>query len=332
MDFEHSSPFTVYPKLRKLLGAYNHVVLLSRIIDDSKDGVLITTNDELEAKCCLTKREVQYSKKIILEKVKFIRHKYFGFPRKSRYTIDMKSFYEYACDERFDQEAIEDLSKPEESVAPIKRQKPKRDHRQYPNDFEEVWEMYQPPLKNAKGTKKNAFRAYEKVVETFGRDKLIEILQRYMDSDMFKDYPAHLATFFNGLLKDTKYKRSFVDMAYEKRVAEKNSKREHPKGELDAKGLIHRTNEIQKELFTKYGTSPTIIEHRPREEWVKFLGPEYITIKIPHYMNKTAKVNVLFHIDELRANLYTHIHGIVWDDTLEEKYQELNHKQLGGAA
>ena len=331
MDFEHSSPFIVYPKLRKLLGAYNHVILLSRIIDDSRDGVLITTNDELAAKCCLSKREVQYSKKIILEKVKFVRHKYFGFPRKSRYTIDMKSFQEYACDECTNQEMIEAFSSPEEAPL-VKKQKPKRGSIQYPDNFEEIWEMYQPPLANAKGVKKSAFRAYEKAVEVFGHDRLVEILDRYMDSDMFKDYPAHLATFLNGLLKDTKYKRSFVDMAYEKRVAGKKNKQDNPKGELDAKGLIHRTNEIQKELFNKYGTSPTIIEHRPREEWVKFLGPEYITVKIPHYMNKSSKVNVLFHIDELRANLYTHIHGIVWDDTLEKKYQELNHEQIGGAA
>ena len=325
MDLEHSSPFLVYPRLRKLLGSYNHIVLLCRIVFDSTGGILITTNRELAMKCCMTEREVQYSKKIILKKLSFIQHTYIGFPRKSKYTIDIDSFNREAGAGCPNHPIIKE---DEYEDAPLPQKEKKVERFQYPSEFEVLWENYKPPLSNAKGNKRSALRAYEKAVKVYGRDKVVAALNRYMDSILFEQYPAHMSTFFNGIVKDTKYKQSFIDQAYEKRLS---STKKHKTGELDAKGLIQRTNEIQKALFTKYNTSPTIIEHRPRKEWVKFLGAEYVAIKIPHFMNKKSKVNVLFHIDELRENLYTHIHGITWNDKMEERYNQVNKIDLGEA-
>jgi len=307
LDFEHAGPFTVYPGLRRILGSYSHVILLSRIIYDAdENGVLITTNKELAERCCLTEREVQYSKRIIKEKVPFVKHTWVGFPRRSRYSLDLDGCREYMCDQ---------TSNTQNTNPP-----PKKKSGKYPPDFEEVWRIYTPALKNAKGVKSRAYKAYQKAREEVSHVQIIAAVRNYMDSLLFEKYPAHLATFLNGIISNTKYREFLIGDRRDKAALKPK------RGALDARGLIRRTDELQKAMFEKYGVSPTIIEHRPRKEWVKMLGEEYVAVAIPHYMNKNTKVRVLFHIDELREDLYTHLHGLTWSDKLEQEYQESNRR------
>ena len=207
---------------------------------------------------------------------------------------------------------------------PKNEKKPKQ-KKSYPDAFEKLWDLYSPDPPDAKGTKSRAYTAYKKAVEKFGEDRVSSAVKSYIESDDFRLFPAHLSTFLNGIVKSSKYSR----------YAAKHftGRDESSSDTLDAMGLIRRTNEVQKALHEKFGTSPTVIEFEPRSVWGKILGPEYVAIKIPHPRNKSAKTNVLFTIDELRSNVYSNIHGIRWNSAYEKKYKEANMRDglYGGA-
>ncbi len=211
---------------------------------------------------------------------------------------------------------------------------------EYPVPFELLWSRYKPRHTKQKGNKRNALKAYEKASQLFTDEALIEVLDRYMDSTMFELGPAHLSTFLNGIITDTKYRDEFVEGGYEtrlERVKNKHHKIQGGKtdqeryrqdiakqGELNANDLIDRSSHISVLLSVNHGLKMGAIEHGDRKEWLPYLGPDYVAIPIKHPMSKTDKIKVLFHIDELRNNLYVHLHGHVWNDKLEEQYQESN--------
>ena len=213
--------------------------------------------------------------------------------------------------------------------------------KKYPQAFELLWSRYKPRFTKSKGNKRKAYEAYERAKEIFTDDDLIKILDAYMDSTMFELGQAHLSTFLNGIVTDTKYRDEFVDGGFEhrlERVKNKHSKiigngksaqeryREDiaKQGELNANELIDRSAHISVLLSINHGLKMGAIEHGDRREWLPFLGPDYVAIPIKHPLSKTDKIKVLFHIDELRSNEYVHLHGYEWNEDREQKYQESN--------
>jgi hypothetical protein len=180
-----------------------------------------------------------------------------------------------------------------------------------------------------------------KAREMFSDDDLVQLLDNYMDSTMFELGQAHLSTFINGLITDTKYRDEFVEGGFEHRLQRVRAKHDHirkdgktaqeryrediaKQGELNVNELIDRSSHISVLLSAKYGLKMGSIEHGDRSEWLPYVGPEYVAIPIKHPMSKTDKIKVLFHIDELRSNQYVHLHGHEWNDELEQRYQESN--------
>jgi len=206
----------------------------------------------------------------------------------------------------------------------------------YPAHFELVWTRYRPKYHKQKGNKKKAYEAYQNAIQLFSEDEIVDILDKYMESTMFELGPAHLSTFLNGISKDSKYREEFVEGGFEKRLdrvkgrvssgtsQEKYRNNIAVQGDLNANDLIDRTAYISVWLSVNHGLKMRAIEDGDRSEWLPYLGPEYVAIPIKHPLSKTDKVKVLFHIDELRSNAYTHLHGHEWNDELESRYQESN--------
>jgi hypothetical protein len=212
---------------------------------------------------------------------------------------------------------------------------------EYSAGFELLWSRYKPRFSKQKGSKRKAYKTYQKTKELFSDEELVQILDKYMDSTMFELGQAHLATFLNGIITDTKYRDEFVEGGFEHRLQRVRAKHDHirkdgktaqeryrediaKQGELNANELIDRSSHISVILSVKHGLKMGAIEHGDRKEWLPYLGPEYVAIPIKHPMSKTDKIKVLFHIDELRSNQYVHLHGKEWSDFFEEKYQESN--------
>jgi hypothetical protein len=211
---------------------------------------------------------------------------------------------------------------------------------EYPVGFELLWTRYKPRFPKQKGNKRKALSAYEKAIKMFSDNELVGFLDKYMDSTMFELGPAHLSTFLNGLITDTKYRDEFVEGGFDSRL--KRVKNKHEKisggktaqeryrqdiakqGELNTNELIDRSSHISVLLSANHGLKMGAIEHGDRREWLPYLGPEYVSIPIKHPLSKTDKIKVLFHIDELRSNAYVHLHGHEWNDELEKRYQESN--------
>ena len=99
-------------------------------------------------------------------------------------------------------------------------------------------------------------------------------------------------------------------------------------GDLNTEDLMTRTTKTNSMLTEKYGVKLGIFRFGEREDWVKYMGTEYVTLQIKHPRSKLNKIKVLFHIDELRQNLYVHLHGKEWSDVLEKSYKVSNEKSM----
>ncbi len=208
--------------------------------------------------------------------------------------------------------------------------------KEYSVGFNIIWSKYKPRHTKAKGSKANAYKAFLNVSQKFSDEEIIELVEIYMDSSMFQLGQAHLSTFLNGLITDTKYREEFIEGGYAHRLEKvKNNRRSNSpqeeyrqnlarQGELNTNELMDRTAHISVMLSIKYNIMMSVIEQGEREEWLPLIGPDYVAIPIKHPLSKTDKTKVLFHIDELRSNQYVHLHGHEWSEHHESKYQESN--------
>ena len=212
----------------------------------------------------------------------------------------------------------------------------------YSTDFEFAWKLYKADS-SLKGVKKKAFEAYNDAVD-FHEDKEIiyDAIRRYRESSSFELRPAHMASFLHGICNpDHKYYLDYIKGGYEARLLELKAKNAikakddfseqetyrkdlSKQGELNPNELMERTSKLNMILKDKYGVKIGIFRFGKRHDWVQYTGPNYIALPIKHPMSKTEKIKVLFHIDELRNNLYVHLHGHVWSEEAENKYIEMN--------
>jgi len=225
-----------------------------------------------------------------------------------------------------------------------KPQKGKRTPIEYTPEFEFAWKMYKVDS-SMKGQKSRAFKEFNKTLEFYqDKDVIYMAIQKYKASTAFELRPAQAASFFSGIRNpEHKYYKDYVQGGYKERLEivkakevvknkEKYSAQEAYRkdlslqGELSAIELLDRTSKVNVIINEKFGEEAYIGIFRvgERKDWIRFTGPEYVALPIKHPMSKTDKVKVLFHIEELRQNLYVHLHGHVWSEELEERYRKSN--------
>lgn len=95
-------------------------------------------------------------------------------------------------------------------------------------------------------------------------------------------------------------------------------------GDLNTQDLLSRTTQVNSVISGKFGVEIGIFRFKDRVEWIQYTGPEYVALPIKHPRSRLDKIKVLFHIDELRQNLYVHLHGKEWSEKREKEYQKSN--------
>jgi hypothetical protein len=222
--------------------------------------------------------------------------------------------------------------------------KPQKDERtsEYTPEFDFAWKLYKVDS-SMKGSKKRAFKEFTKTLNFYEDKELIySAIEKYKTSNAFELRPAQAASFFSGIRNpEHKYYKDYVKGGYEERLElvrakeairmkdnlssqEMYRKDLSKQGELNAQDLIQRTSKLNLVLNEKFGAEIGIFRFGSREDWIRFTGPDYVAIPIKHPMSKTDKIKVLFHIEELRNNLYVHLHGHLWNEELEKRYNDSN--------
>lgn len=213
---------------------------------------------------------------------------------------------------------------------------------EYTPEFEFAWKSYKVDS-SMKGSKKRAAKEFDKTLAFYNDKELIySAIEKYKQSAAFEIRPAQAASFFSGIRNpEHKYYKDYVKGGYEERLEivkaremvrlkENVSQQEMyrkdlgKQGDLNTEELMARTSKLNLILNEKYGVDIGIFRFGNRHDWIRYTGPNYVAIPIKHPRSKTDKVKVLFHIDELRNNLYVHLHGHVWSDKLEEQYVNSN--------
>ena len=212
----------------------------------------------------------------------------------------------------------------------------------YSPEFEFAWKLYKVDG-SIKGNKKKASIAFEKALKLHKDSQLIfDAIDLYKQSTSFELRPAQAASFLNGICNPGhKYYLDYLKGGYEAkleivkakevvRMKENLSQQEMyrkdlgKQGDLNTQDLMDRTTKINLVLTEQYGVDVGIFRFQDRSNWIKYTGPDYIAIPIKHPMSKTDKIKVLFHIDELRNNLYVHLHGHVWNEKFENQFVNSN--------
>ncbi len=212
----------------------------------------------------------------------------------------------------------------------------------YTPEFEFAWNLYTADS-SVKGQKNKAAIAFDKAVKLFEDKQIIySAIEKYKTSTSFELRPAQATSFLNGICKPGhKYYLDYIKGGFEERLEnvkvrdairlkenistqESYRKDLSKQGELNTDELLERTSAVNLNLYEKYGVEIGIFRFKKREDWIQYTGPDFVAIRIKHPMSKNDKVNVLFHIDELRQNLYVHLHGFVWSEELEQKYVRSN--------
>jgi len=211
---------------------------------------------------------------------------------------------------------------------------------EYSVEFNLVWTTYNPPVPTAKGKKPAASKAHIKAREILSNDDIMNALSLYMsDEYAFGRSPCHLSTFLNGIISNTKYRDSYIDNRYDKTVQRQEGLYGKGKtamdhyladltlqGPLDRQKIIDRTNELDFNMAQLYKGKWKIsfIQTHPREEWIKYLGDQYVAFKVKSRDRGDSTEMALFTIEELRKNLYVHVHGYVWSEKFEKHFLKIN--------
>jgi len=227
-----------------------------------------------------------------------------------------------------------------EPITPVE-DKPQKTVINYSPLFEFIWKLY-PAHTSMKGKKPQAFKEYEKSVELYPHDDIVRAVQKYSESKMFELRPCHLSSFLSGIRDaNHKYYNDFIKGGYEEKLLEvktreaikhgstKTAKQRYLEdltlqGPLNSDDLIRRTSLLQVQIGVDNDVSTSLITNGERHEWVQYTGPDYLALQIKHPRSKLDKTKVIFHIDELRNNLYVHLHGHEWTEAFEDRYQETN--------
>ena len=222
---------------------------------------------------------------------------------------------------------------------PQKDEKPKHE---YSPEFNFVWKLYKVNA-SMKGAKGKAEKAFSKAMSLYKDVDIINsAITKYVESTAFEIRPAQASSFLNGICDPGhKYYLDYIKGGYTEklekikvrdaiRLKDNLSKQEMfrkdlgMQGDLNTQDLLDRTSKINVMLNEKFGVEIGVFRFKERHEWIQYTGPDYIAIPIKHPMSKTDKVKVLFHIDELRQNLYVHLHGHMWNEQFENQFVDSN--------